>query len=243
LPNTYTINYRMPNILTPEQKAELLKRLEMARQAKQAKQAQKAPAKSKSAKKSNSTELSISNQAPQDPSPTQTVPDCPQKPAQDIIPSHPTPQASSVITSELEQPSSKMPTETSLPSQPQEIPSSTTGKHGKKKKVCLPVSSDTDSSDEEEKPKKRRGRKPYATIVLHKEPKKSIDKVIQRLSRIESSSSESDSDNPPEPKISEPIPIPQKKNTRPVAPQTKTPHNQDEQRREILRRLALEYYN
>lgn len=238
MPNTYTVDYRMPNILTPEQKAELLKRLELARQAKQAKQAQKAPAKSKSAKKSNSTELS--NQQPLDAPQTPTVQDCPQKQAQDITQLPPTQPASSVTTNDQEQPSSKTQMETSSQSQPQEIPSSSTAKRGRKK-VCLPVSSDTDSSDEEEKPKKRRGRKPYATIVLHKEPKKSIDKVIHRLSRIESSSSESESE--PEAIVSEPIPIPQKKNTRPVVQQLKSPHNQDEQRREILRRLALEYYN
>ena len=238
--NTFIVDYHMPNTpLTPEQKAELLKRLEMARQAKQAKQAQKAPAKSKSAKKSNSTESSTSQ--PQDAPPIQTVQDCPQKPTQDITQLPPTPQTSSPTMNVPEQQSSRTATEMSSPSQPQEIPSSSTAKRGKNKKVCLPVSSDTDSSDEEEKPKKRRGRKPYATIVLHKEPKKSIDKVIQRLSRIESSSSESDSE--PEAIVSEPIPIPQKKNTRPVPQQLKSPHNQDEQRREILRRLAMEYYN
>lgn len=237
--NIFSVDYLMPNILTPEQKAELLKRLELARQAKQAKQAQKAPAKSKSAKKSNSTELS--NQPPLDAPQTPTVQDCPQKQAQDITQLPPTPQTSSVTTNDQEQPSSKTQMETSSQSQPQETHSSSTVKRGRKK-VCLPVSSDTDSSDEEEKPKKRRGsRKPYATIVLHKEPKKSIDKVIHRLSRIESSSSESESE--PEAIVSEPIPIPQKKNTRPVPQQLKSPHNQDEQRREILRKLALEYYN
>lgn len=238
LRNTFIVDYHMPNTLTPEQKAELLKRLEMARQAKQAKQAQKAPAKSKSAKKSNSTESSTSQ--PQDAPPIQTVQDCPQKPTADTTPSPQIPQTSSPTMNVPEQQSSKTPTEISVQSQPQEIPTCSTVKRGRKK-VCLPVSSDTDSSDEEEKPKKRRGRKPYATIVLHKEPKKSIDKVIQRLSRIESSSSESDSE--PEAIVSEPIPIPQKKNTRPVPQQLKSPHNQDEQRREILRRLAMEFYN
>lgn len=95
-------------------------------------------------------------------------------------------------------------------------------------------------SEEEEKPKKR-GRKPYATIVLHREPKKSIDKVINRLSRIESSDSESSEDEQPR-KTSDPIPIPVQKNTRPLPKQTQSIHNQETQRREMLKQLAMEFY-
>jgi hypothetical protein len=128
--------------------------------------------------------------------------------------------------------------EISSQSTPQQIPSKTT--RGKKK-VCLPTESDSDSDSEEEKPKKR-GRKPYATIVLHREPKKSIDKVINRLARIESDSSSSSEDDDEPVKPSEPIPIPQSRNTRPKPPQTHSVHNQEQQRKEMLRQLALEYY-
>lgn len=123
--------------------------------------------------------------------------------------------------------------ETSSQSKQQETPSKST----RGKKVKLPETSS--DSEEEEKPKKRRG-KPYATIVLHREPKKSIDKVINRLSRIESSDSDSSEDEPTKP--SDPIPIPVQKNTRPMPKQTQSIHNQETQRREMLKQLAMEFY-
>lgn len=105
----------------------------------------------------------------------------------------------------------------------------------------MPVESESES-EEEEKPKKR-GRKPYATIVLHREPKKSIDKVINRLARIESSDSDSSEEDEPQHKPSEPVPIPAARSTRPVPRQTQSIHNQDTQRREMLKQLAMEYYS
>jgi hypothetical protein len=233
----------MPTTISAEQKQELLRRLELARAAKAAKQQEKAEAKapaSKSrAKKSDSTVSKASIPTPVQPAPTpQTL----QEPVGHLTspsqpPIQPEADKSSVIMNAVENASSKTPTETLLPSTPAEI-------HGKttrgKKKVCLPTESDSDSDSEEEKPKKKT-KKPYATIVLHREPKKSIDKVINRLARIESSDSESSEEDEPV-KPSEPIPIPQARNTRPKPPQTHSIHNQEQQRKEMLRQLALEYY-
>jgi len=230
----------MPTTISAEQKAELLRRLELARAAKAAKQQEKAEAKpaSKSrAKKSDLTASSKSTPTPVPPPAPQTL----QEPTGHLIsqsqPEHqPEAEKSTVTTSEPESVSFKTATVISSSSVPAETPSKTI--RGKKK-VCLPTESDSDSDEEEEKPKKR-GRKPYATIVLHREPKKSIDKVINRLARIESDSSSSEDDDAPMP--SEPIPIPQARNTRPKPPQTHSIHNQEQQRKEMLRQLALEYY-
>ena len=227
----------MPATITPERKKELLERLELARQAKAAKQAQKpASTKSASAKKSaTSAETSKPSQLTPPPPPTPTVPEVSTSQTPPLLVSEPA--TSSLTTNAPENASLATATEISLPSTQAETPSKPT--RGRKK-VCLP-DSETDSDEEDEKPKKKRSRKPYATIVLHREPKKSIDKVIERLAHVESSSSESEDEEPvPTP----PVPIPQpKKNTRPVVPQTQSPHNQDQQRREMLRRLALEYWN
>ena len=235
----------MPTTITAEQKAELLRRLELARAAKAAKQAEKPPTASKSrAKKSVSTVSSKSTPTvPPPPVPPAPTPQTLQEPVGHLTspsqpPIQPEADKSSVIMNAVENASSKTPTETLLPSTPAEI-------HGKttrgKKKVCLPTESDSDSDSEEEEKPKKKTKKPYATIVLHREPKKSIDKVINRLARIESSDSESSEDDEPV-KPSEPIPIPQARNTRPKPPQTHSIHNQEQQRKELLRQLALEYY-
>lgn len=224
--------FDMPTAITPEQKQELLRRLELARAAKAAKQEEKVkaqPPASKSAKSAISKASKASTLTAVQPQPVQK----PEPTSQLAAPPVQEAAQSSATTKEPEVASCKTATETSSQSQQPETPSKS------KKKVCLPVDSDTDS-EEEEKPKKR-GRKPYATIVLHREPKKSIDKVINRLARIESSDSETSEDDEPT-KPSEPIPIPPPKSARPVPKQTQSIHNQDTARREMLKKLAMEYY-